>query len=69
MTNREYAERLRRKIRSFWVQRGYHAPNINLEDGQFIQSARGRVVELRSDMVGGLPRHRASAPRVRRGGR
>jgi len=49
------AQRLKRAIQQYWKARGYEV-EISLHNCGFVQAMRARRVDLRSDMVCGLPR-------------
>ena len=56
--NKEGAARLKAKIQAHWESRGFLAPQIDLENAGFVNSARCARFDVRSDMVNGLPRQR-----------
>jgi hypothetical protein len=52
---RDGAFRLKLKIEAYWRERG-HVVTITLKDSGFHPAIRASRYDLRSDMVGGLPR-------------
>lgn len=49
------AQELKTRIESYWQQRGYNV-QVMLVDGSFTPALRASRVDVRSDLVNGLPR-------------
>jgi hypothetical protein len=49
------AKRLAQRIEQYWRERGY-AVDMKLIEGAFIAAMRSTRVDIRSDMVNGMPR-------------
>jgi hypothetical protein len=60
----EGARALKRRIELYWAERG-HIVEIKVSEGAFADALRGRIIALRSDMTGGLPRDLRPTPRPR----
>lgn len=54
-TDRQGANTLKDRIEAYWRERGFDIQVI-LVEGAFTQSLRGCRMDLRSDLVNGLPR-------------
>lgn len=52
------ARRLKDKIEAYWRDKGYTV-EINLIDAGFMPAMRSARVDVRSDMLNGMPRRRA----------
>ncbi len=52
------AKRIREKIAAYWADRGYEV-DVDLIDAGFVPAMRSARTDVRSDMVNGMPRHRA----------
>lgn len=57
--NEDGAKRLKQKIEQYWAERGFDV-NIDLVDACFIAAMRSARTDVRSNMVNGMPRHRAA---------
>lgn len=55
----EGARRLKAKIQEYWRDRGYDV-TVDLVDEGFVPAMRSGRTDVRSDMINGLPRRRAS---------
>ena len=55
---KEGAEKLKARIEDYWRNRGYIPPTVGLLSQGFVPQIREARYDLRSDMVGGLPRAR-----------
>ncbi|MEM7766615.1 MAG: hypothetical protein AAF253_03905 [Pseudomonadota bacterium] len=55
----EGAKRLADKIREYWVERGYEV-DLDFVDSGFVAAMRSARTDVRSNMVNGMPRRRAS---------
>jgi len=51
---REGAGRLKEQIEAYWAERGYRV-NVDLVNGGFLACMRSSRVDLRSNIVNGLP--------------
>ncbi len=58
--DRAGAQRLADTIRAYWLVRGYDV-QISLVEGGFHKAMRSNRVDVRSEMVNGLPVRRATA--------
>lgn len=56
--NEDGAKRLKQKIEQYWAERGFDV-SIDLVDACFIAAMRSARTDVRSNMVNGMPRHRA----------
>ena len=59
-TDRDGANALKARIEAYWRERG-HEVEVTLVDAPFAPALRAARVDVRSEMVNGLPRQRASA--------
>lgn len=53
--DKEGAIRLKRRIEEYWADRGFEV-KVHLQDADFVSAMRSRRVDVRSDMVNGLPK-------------
>ncbi len=56
----EGARRLKDRIEAYWREKGYSV-EINLIDAGFMPAMRSARVDVRSDMLNGMPRRRAES--------
>lgn len=54
------AARLKARIEEYWIARGYVPPQITPVNMGFSHHTRCARVELRSDMINGMPRRRVA---------
>ena len=54
------ASRLKQRIEAYWRDRGFDV-DVNLVDAGFTASMRSARIDVRSDMVNGMPRRRAES--------
>ncbi|MCR6644660.1 MAG: hypothetical protein NVV62_09135 [Terricaulis sp.] len=59
-TDQAGAKELKTRIEAFWRERGYDV-QVMLVDAPFAAALRAARVDVRSEMVNGLPRRRAEA--------
>jgi len=57
--NLEGARRLKQRIEEYWRERGYHV-DIKLVEAGFVPAMRSARMDVRSDMVNGVPRNRSA---------
>ncbi|VAV88655.1 hypothetical protein MNBD_ALPHA06-354 [hydrothermal vent metagenome] len=57
--NADGARDLKRRIESYWIDKGYDV-QINLIEGTFMAAMRSARTDVRSDMVNGMPQRRAA---------
>ena len=57
--NEDGAKRLKQKIEQYWSERGYEV-DVDLVDACFIAAMRSARTDIRSNMVNGMPRRRAT---------
>ena len=60
--NVEGARRLKQRIEEYWRERGY-AVDIKLIEAGFVPAMRSARMDVRSDMVNGLPARKAGGER------
>lgn len=59
-TDKAGAAALKSRIEAFWRERGYEV-QVMLVDAPFAAALRAARVDLRSEMINGLPRRRVTA--------
>lgn len=62
-TDRYGAQALKARIEAYWRARGFEV-QVMLVEGSFTPQLRSCRVDLRSDLVNGLPRQQVGKPRI-----